>query len=148
MTSYDGDLEDYRSLIVGGPKAKDDKPKAAGADDFLSKADQRKANADKRASLAPLRKKINEIESLTGKLEKVIQALDAELADPTLYEKSPAKAAQKAKERSDAVDKLAHAEEQWLELSSEYEEAMASLIRRFRTGCPGAYSPVSRVRRW
>ncbi|AHK43904.1 MULTISPECIES: ABC-F family ATP-binding cassette domain-containing protein [unclassified Ensifer] len=125
VTSYDGDLEDYRSLIVGGPKAKEDKPKAAGADDSLSKADQRKANADKRASLAPLRKKINEIESLTGKLEKVIQALDAELADPTLYEKSPAKAAQKAKERSDAVDKLAHAEEQWLELSSEYEEAMA-----------------------
>lgn len=126
VTSYDGDLEDYRSLIVGGPKAKDDKPKAVGADDSLSKADQRKANADKRASLAPLRKKINEIESLTAKLEKVIQALDAELADPALYEKSPAKAAQKAKERSDAVDKLAHAEEQWLELSSEYEDAMAS----------------------
>ncbi len=126
VTSYDGDLEDYRSLIVGGPKAKDDKAKSAGADDSLSKADQRKANADKRASLAPLRKKINEIESLTAKLEKVIQALDTELADPALYEKSPAKAAQKAKERSDAVDKLAHAEEQWLELSSEYEEAMAS----------------------
>ena len=126
VTSYDGDLEDYRSLIVGGPKAKEDKTKTAGADDSLSKADQRKANADKRASLAPLRKKINEIESLTAKLEKVIQALDTELADPALYEKSPAKAAQKAKERSDAVDRLAHAEEQWLELSSEYEDAMAS----------------------
>ncbi|KOF22113.1 glycosyl transferase family 1 [Ensifer adhaerens] len=126
VTSYDGDLEDYRSLIVGGPKAKEDKPKVNGADDSLSKADQRKANADKRASLAPLRKKINEIESLTGKLEKVIQALDTELADPALYEKSPAKAAHKAKERSDAVEKLAHAEEQWLELSAEYEDAMAS----------------------
>lgn len=126
VTSYDGDLEDYRSLIVGGPKAKEDKSKSVGADDSLSKADQRKANADKRASLAPLRKKINEIESLTGKLEKVIQALDAELANPALYEKTPAKAAQKAKERSDAVEKLAHAEEQWLELSSEYEEAMAN----------------------
>ncbi|OCP36646.1 ABC-F family ATP-binding cassette domain-containing protein [Ensifer sp. LC163] len=126
VTSYDGDLEDYRSLIVGGPKAKEDKPKVTGADDSLSKADQRKANADKRASLAPLRKKINEIESLTGKLEKVIQTLDTELADPALYEKSPAKAAHKAKERSDAVEKLAHAEEQWLELSAEYEDAMAS----------------------
>ena len=125
VTSYDGDLEDYRSLIVGGPKPKDDKAKPNGADDSLSKADQRKVNADKRASLAPLRKKINEIESLTGKLEKLIQALDVELANPVLYEKSPAKAAQKAKERSDAAVKLAHAEEQWLELSAEYEEAMA-----------------------
>ncbi|WP_077961760.1 ABC-F family ATP-binding cassette domain-containing protein [Ensifer adhaerens] len=125
VTSYDGDLEDYRSLIVGGPKTKDEKPRPNGVDDALSKADQRKANADRRASLAPLRKKINEIESLTGKLEKVIQALDVELADPALYEKAPAKAAQKAKERSDAAVKLAQAEEQWLELSAEYEEAMA-----------------------
>ncbi|SDL50743.1 ABC-F family ATP-binding cassette domain-containing protein [Ensifer sp. YR511] len=125
VTSYDGDLEDYRSLIVGGPKAKDEKPRPTGVDDSLSKADQRKVNADKRASLAPLRKKINEIESLTGKLEKLIQALDVELADSALYEKSPAKAAQKAKERSDAAAKLTQAEEQWLELSAEYEDAMA-----------------------
>ena len=125
VTSYDGDLDDYRSLIVGGPRAKDEKPKANGSDEGLSKADQRRANADKRASLAPLRKKINEIESLTGKLEKLIQALDAELADPSLYEKAPAKAALRAKERADAAAKLAEAEEQWLELSAEYEEAMA-----------------------
>lgn len=126
VTSYDGDLDDYRSVIVGGPKAKDEKLRTNGSDDGLSKADQRKANADRRASLAPLRKKINEIESLTVKLEKLIQALDAELADPVLYEKAPAKAAQRAKERSDAAAKLAEAEERWLELSAEYEEAMAS----------------------
>lgn len=126
VASYDGDLEDYRGLIVGGPKPRDDKPKINGSDEVLSKADQRKANADKRTSLAPLKKKINEIESLTGKLEKLIQALDAELADPGLYEKAPAKAAQKAKERADAAAKLAEAEEQWLELSTEYEEALIS----------------------
>lgn len=125
VTNFDGDLEEYRTLIVGGPKGKEDKSRPVITDDGLSKADQRKANADRRATMAPLKKKINEIEALTAKLEKQIQALDAELADPTLYEKNPAKAAQKAKERSDASDKLAHAEEQWLELSSEYEEAMA-----------------------
>jgi ATP-binding cassette subfamily F protein 3 len=125
VTSYDGDLDDYRSLIVGGPKPKDERPRINGPDEALSKADQRKANADKRASLAPLRKKINEIELLTGKLEKLIQALDAELADPRLYEKAPAKAAQRARARADLAAKLAQAEEQWLELSTEYEEGMA-----------------------
>ncbi|SOC39738.1 ATP-binding cassette subfamily F protein 3 [Rhizobium subbaraonis] len=125
VTSFEGDLEEYRTLIVGGAKPKEDKSRPVPGDEGLSKADQRKANADRRASLAPLRKKINEIESLTGKLEKQIQALDTELADPQLYEKNPAKAAQKAKERSDAAARLAAAEEQWLELSSEYEEAMA-----------------------
>lgn len=125
VASFDGDLEEYRTLIVGGPKSKEEKARPVPGDEGLSKADQRKANADRRASLAPLRKKINEIESLTGKLEKQIQVLDVELADPMLYEKNPARAAQKAKERADAAAKLAAAEEQWLELSSEYEEAMA-----------------------
>ncbi len=125
VSTFDGDLEEYRNLVVASPKSRDDKAKTNGGDDSVSKADQRKLAADRRASLAPLKKKINEIESLTGKLEKLIQALDAELADPALYEKAPAKAAEKAKQRADAADKLAAAEEQWLELSSEYESGMA-----------------------
>ena len=125
VSTFDGDLEEYRSLVVASPKSREDKAKANTGDDSVSKADQRKLNADRRASLAPLKKKINEIESLTGRLEKLIQALDVELADPALYEKAPAKAAEKAKQRSDAAEKLAAAEEQWLELSSEYESAMA-----------------------
>src|SRR3546814_17440921 len=71
-------------------------------------------NAEKRASFAPLKKKINEIESLTAKLEKLIQGLDKELADPALYEKAPAKASAKAKERGEAAAKLSAAEEEWL----------------------------------
>lgn len=124
VTSFEGDMDEYRDLIVASGKKKDDE-KQKQSEDQASKADQRKLNADKRASLAPLKKKINEIESLTGKLEKLIQALDAELADPALYEKSPAKAAEKAKQRGEAAAKLAAAEEEWLILSSEYEEAMA-----------------------
>ncbi len=124
VSVFDGDLEDYRSLVVAAARKPDEKDKAdAGAQ--VNKADQRKAAADKRASLAPLKKKINEIESLTKKLETLIQALDAELADPALYEKNPAKAAEKAKQRGEAAAKLSAAEEQWLELSTEYEEAMA-----------------------
>ena len=123
VSNFDGDMDEYRDLIVSSGRKKDEKVQSA--DDPASKAEQRKLNADKRASLAPLKKKINEIESLTGKLEKQIQALDAELADPVLYEKAPAKAAEKAKQRGEAAAKLSAAEEQWLELSAEYEEAMA-----------------------
>ncbi|WP_454853755.1 ABC-F family ATP-binding cassette domain-containing protein [Rhizobium binxianense] len=124
VTNFEGDMEEYRDLVVASGRKKDDRSKAA--EEPASKADQRKLNADKRASLAPLRKKINEIESLTAKLEKQIQTLDAELADPVLYEKAPAKAAEKAKQRSDAAAKLGEAEEQWLTLSAEYEDAMAT----------------------
>jgi ATP-binding cassette subfamily F protein 3 len=123
VAAFEGDMDEYRDLIVSSGKKKEEKPQLI--EDAATKADQRKLNAERRASLAPLKKKINEIESLTGKLEKLIQGLDAELADPVLYEKAPAKAADKAKQRGEAAAKLAAAEEQWLELSSEYEEAMA-----------------------
>ncbi|CDZ62737.1 ATP-binding cassette domain-containing protein [Neorhizobium galegae] len=124
VSNFEGDLEEYRNLIVSSGKKKEEKVELT--EDLSSKADQRKANAEKRASLAPLKKKINEIEAVTAKLEKLIKALDKELADPVLYEKAPAKAAQKAKERGEAAAKLSSAEDEWLMLSSEYEEAMAS----------------------
>jgi ATP-binding cassette subfamily F protein 3 len=123
VSAFEGDMDEYRDLIVSSGKKKEEKPQLI--EDAATKADQRKLNAERRASLAPLKKKINEIESLTGKLEKLIQGLDAELADPVLYEKAPAKAKDKSKQRGEAAAKLAAAEEQWLELSSEYEEAMA-----------------------
>lgn len=123
VSNFEGDMEEYRNLVVSSGKKKDERPDLS--EEPSSKADQRKANAGKRASLAPLRKKINEIESLTAKLEKQIQELDAQLADPTLYEKAPTRASEKAKQRGEAAAKLAAAEEQWLELSAEYEDAMA-----------------------
>ncbi len=125
VANYDGDLEDYRNTIVQSARGKGNKDKGNGSEDNRSKAEQRKANADKRAAFAPLKKKINDIESLTGKLQKQIQALDKELEDQEIYEKFPAKAAAKVKERADIVAKLSKAEEQWLDLSTEYEEAMA-----------------------
>ncbi|PPJ47073.1 ABC transporter ATP-binding protein [Rhizobium sp. KAs_5_22] len=125
VSPFEGDMEEYRSLIVSSGKKKDEKDKPEPLADQASKADQRKLAAERRASLAPLRKKINDIEAETKKLEKLIATLDAELGDPALYEKSPAKAADKVKQRGEAAAKLSAAEEQWLELSAEYEEAMA-----------------------
>jgi ATP-binding cassette subfamily F protein 3 len=125
VANYDGDLEDYRNTIVQSSRGKGNKDKGNGSDDNRSKAEQRKANADKRATFAPLKKKINDIESLTGKLQKQIQVLDKELEDQELYEKFPAKAAAKVKERAEILVKLTKAEEHWMDLSTEYEEAMA-----------------------
>ncbi len=126
VSNYDGDLEDYRNTIVQSSKGKGGKNKGNGGEEQLSKAEQRKANADKRATFAPLKKKINDVESLTAKLHKQIQVLDKDLEDQDLYDKFPEKAAAKVKERAEVVAKLAKAEEHWMTLSDEYEQAMAS----------------------
>ena len=94
--------------------------------DKATKADKRREAAQKRAALEPLAKQIKATEGLIERTRKRIEALDAELAVPSLYERDPGKAAKLAKERSDTVAALDRHEETWLALSSEYEEAMAA----------------------
>ena len=122
VRSYDGDLEDYRALILSSSRRA---ARASETPSASSKAEQRRAAAGRRKALEPIRKKIKEINSLTENLEKSIQEIDTLLADPGLYERSPDLAAAKARERSAAQSALAEAEDQWLTLSDEYETAMS-----------------------
>lgn len=120
---FEGDLDDYRQIVLADAKGepvavRDESPK-------LNKAEQRKLAAQKREALAPLQKKIKESERLIQKLQKQIQGFEGQLEDPALYEKDPQKAIRINKELSEARSSLANLEEQWLELSTEYEEAMA-----------------------
>ncbi|PHP68233.1 glycosyl transferase family 1 [Zhengella mangrovi] len=126
VSPYDGDLDDYRQFITGAARAAADakKPKDDGPAP-VSKADQRREAAQKRELLKPLSKKIKDAESLMDKLGKRIQAIETELADPALYDKNPKKAGDLGKERADLTARLAQAEESWLEMSAEYEDAMA-----------------------
>ena len=73
-----------------------------------------------------MKKKIKDFESLVERLSKQIQSLDAELANPEQFADAPYKIAQKTKQRADRAAELAKAEEDWLLLTSEVEEAEAS----------------------
>ncbi|WP_336057263.1 ABC-F family ATP-binding cassette domain-containing protein [Nitratireductor sp. CH_MIT9313-5] len=118
---FDGDMDDYRALMTGGASQRKEKREA----DKASKADKRREAARKRAELEPLAKKIKTAEGLMERLRKRIDAIEAEMADPSLYARDPAKVSTLAKERSDLSAKLETQEELWLQLSSDYEEAMA-----------------------
>ena len=123
---YDGDLDDYRQFITGAARAAGEakRPKEDGPA-AVSKADQRREAAQKREQLKPLARKIKETETLMEKLGKRIASIETELADPSLYEKNAKKAADLGKERADLTAKLAQTEESWLDMSAQYEEAMA-----------------------
>ncbi len=122
VSAFDGDLEEYRQLIVGASAG----GKSKGGEDKQSKAEKRREAADKRSSLAPIKKKINELEALTAKLGKQIQALDAELADPKLATEAPYKITQKTKQRAERIAELARVEEEWIGLTAEYDEGIAA----------------------
>jgi ATP-binding cassette subfamily F protein 3 len=121
VAPFEGDLDDYRRLVL----SKDDEGRdgASKSDERRSRSETRRAAAERRAELAPLKRRITAIEADMAKLGKRVGEIDQALADPTLYERDPARAAKLAKERADAAAALAGAEEQWLELSGEYESA-------------------------
>ncbi|MGD9920564.1 MAG: ATP-binding cassette domain-containing protein, partial [Pseudorhodoplanes sp.] len=121
VASYDGDLDDYRRLILSG-KASDTRNHAE-ASERKPGAEARKTSGERRAELAALKKRITVAEDLTRKLAAEIDNIDAKLAE--LFASDPGKAAQLAKLRTETAGKLAQAEEEWLDASTAYEAAQA-----------------------
>ncbi|MCO5157061.1 MAG: ABC-F family ATP-binding cassette domain-containing protein [Aquamicrobium sp.] len=121
VKTFDGDMADYRQIITGGASDRRERREA----DKASKADKRREAAARRAALEPVAKEIRATEGLIERTRKRIDAIEDQLADPTLYEKEPATATRLAKERSDLSNALARHEDRWLELSATYEEGLA-----------------------
>ena len=121
VNPYDGDLDDYKTLVTGVSADRREKREA----DKASKADRRREAAARRAALEPLAKEIRATEGLMDRLRKRIDAIEDELANPALYEKDPIKATRFAKERSELAAQLNAHEERWLTMSTEYEEGIA-----------------------
>ena len=119
VSAFDGDLEDYRQEVVGSSG----KGKKNSNSDGGSKAEKRKQAAQQRAGLAPMKKKLSVLEALVAKLTKQIQSLDAELADPAQFADAPYKIAQKTKQRGERAAELVKAEEEWIALTSQVDDA-------------------------
>ncbi|EKF42892.1 ABC transporter [Nitratireductor indicus C115] len=121
VSNFDGDMDDYRAQMTGGTSRTKEKREA----DKASKADRRKEAARRRAALEPIAKEIKATEGLIERTRQRIDAIEARLADTSLYDKEPQKVSTLAKERADLSTMLERHEERWLKLSGEYEEGMA-----------------------
>ncbi|MCC6206131.1 MAG: ABC-F family ATP-binding cassette domain-containing protein [Hyphomicrobiales bacterium] len=118
---YDGDMADYRRDVVGDAADRHERRES----DKTSKADKRREAAQKRAALEPLAKQIKATEGLIERIRKRLDGIEDRLADPALYEKDPKAVTQLSRERSELATALTGHEETWLDLSTQYEEAMA-----------------------
>ena len=108
---YDGDLDQYRREVL----SRTGRMTGEGRKD---KETQETSSAD--AEGLALRKRVRDAEALMAKLEKDIAAIDKRLADPKLA-KFPADEARLTRQRAEAVEALATAEENWIEASSALE---------------------------
>ena len=123
VKSYDGDMDDYRTELLAdrSNKTKSQSPADGGGGD--TRALQRRAAAERRAELAPLKKSMQAAEKAVEKVTTEIAKLDSALGDPALYATDPAKAKQLSIERGQLAKKLSQAEDTWLHATDAYESA-------------------------
>jgi ATP-binding cassette subfamily F protein 3 len=117
VSPYEGDLEDYRSLVLSA-----DRGHAKMAPAFTAPAPKQVA-ASNAPKISPftLKQRLAEAEKTIAQAQADIARLDRELADPTLYGRDHARAAKLTSQREAAASALAKAEDQWLEASTALE---------------------------
>ncbi len=123
---FDGDMEDYQRYVLGMARLSDGADQKAKDALKLTAEAAKREPARTRKDAQPLRKKIEAVEDRIQKFEALMQRIDATLAKPDVFTKDPTKAGQLAQQRSELERALSRAEAEWLELSNEYDEAMAN----------------------
>jgi ATP-binding cassette subfamily F protein 3 len=114
---YDGDMDDYRALLV-------ERARPARTEAAPTRRDDRRDRAEARQTQAPLRRQAKAAEAMIQKLSAERLGIEAKLADPAMY--APGKAAQvtAANTRLAAITReLEAAELAWLEAEEALERA-------------------------
>ena len=122
---FDGDLEDYERLVLRRRAADMARGRKAGkgrGPETRGPAARRRA-AERRAAAAGPRRAARAAEAEAERLRAALAALDAEIADPALYEGASGRAADLARRRAAAARALAAAEDAWLEAEEAAEAA-------------------------
>jgi len=125
---FDGDMDDYAKYVIDRARqiARTEKTARAGRDEpSAPRADGKKAAAQARAQLQPLKKAQDAAEAKVARLVKTIAELDAALADPKNH-KRPNEMAQLGRDRARNHDNLEKAEAEWLQAAEAYETAKAA----------------------
>jgi ATP-binding cassette, subfamily F, member 3 len=139
VTPYDGDLQDYRSLVLKadrGPQGARPKPGRASKTAAVAaeakaekalpaakvdKAEQRRLASQARKAAAPLKRKAEAAEKRRQSAAAEIEAIDRQLASPDASSE-PAEVLLKTRAR--LVEGLEAAEQEWLDAEQAYEDAL------------------------
>ncbi|MDX2145284.1 MAG: ABC-F family ATP-binding cassette domain-containing protein [Rhodospirillaceae bacterium] len=122
ITPFEGDMDDYRDLLLGRAGKTQQKAPAA-PEPTAAKKDNRRAAADRRNALKPLRTQIERAETKVAKLTAERTKLTESLTDPKLYEGPPTALIEIQTRLGYLDNEIAEAEAAWLTLQDEWERA-------------------------
>jgi ATP-binding cassette subfamily F protein 3 len=127
VTTYDGDLDDYRRMVlsIGDSRSGSRERNRETAREAAKENARENARPDRGRSerKSPLKQRIAEAEAEIARINGIIAKIDAALALPDLFTRDPKQAAQLGKARAGAETALQRAEEDWLQASSQFDEA-------------------------
>ncbi len=126
---YEGDLDDYRKLVLQKRKPDSEQRDGPGSSQTesppASKQQRRQRAARERERLSDLKKHVRQCETAIARAEVRLDEIDAALGDSDLYARAQDKAQALAKERGTLKKALEILEEDWLKASQAYDESRA-----------------------
>jgi ATP-binding cassette subfamily F protein 3 len=120
VTSYDGDLDDYRRMVLSARGMRASSRDRGGSERGNGRDKPQRNRGENRA---PLKQRISDAEAEIARINGIIAKIDTALALPDLFQRDPKQAAQLSRARAGAANALQQAEEAWLTASSQYDEA-------------------------
>ena len=117
---FDGDMDDYKALILG--TTSDSKPRRKASAEVVGLTPAPAKSAPPRPAV-PVKKRIAAVEERIAQFQGLIARIDKALTDRDAFISQPTRAAQLAKQRTDLAKALAVAEDDWLMLSAEQDAA-------------------------
>jgi ATP-binding cassette subfamily F protein 3 len=129
VAPYDGDMDDYRSLMLSRGTARNGTDDRAGRDrNGPDKKEQRRLAAEKRNALASLKKRLTAAEAAVHRLEKEKVRLTEAMADPELYRGDSGKLIDLKKRLGQVEKDLARAEEDWIRAQETWDRAQSETV--------------------
>lgn len=133
VAPFDGDLTDYERWMSEQRRQTiqeaqvEQKPKSGeSAED---RKNRRRAAAEARQQLSPLKKKQRDLEARVDQLQTQLKAVETELADPDLYDATnKPRLTELLRKQTELAQALAKSEEQWLLLTEEIETLEQDLL--------------------
>ncbi len=129
VTPFEGDMDDYRKFLLDERRPAGSNG-TANAAPKLTKAEARKASADRRAQVTPLKRAADEGEKRIARLQGELAKVEAALNAPDLYEQDAGRVTALTRQRAEIQKQTEAAEAAWLEACEIYENARVALERQ------------------
>jgi ATP-binding cassette subfamily F protein 3 len=119
VRAFEGDLEEYRRLLLAREGGNVAPRESAGP----SRRDDRRAAAERRRELEPLRKRVREAEARIVALTKELAAIETTLADPATYASAGREVPELLRRQGELRAMREVAERDWLAAAEALEDA-------------------------